>query len=81
MPAEIITHPGHLPPFWDRNVLFFSNIHSIFYDNVQETEHLLKAIAGANSYGGRLLGIIDLLFRGANNAVFLECPPDAINAI
>lgn len=77
MPVAIVANPGHLPPFWDRNVLFFSNIHSIFYDNVQETEHLLNAIAGANSYGGRLLAIMDLLFRGGNNAVFLESPPDS----
>lgn len=76
MPVEIVANPGHLPPFWDRSVLFFSNIHSIFYDNVQETEHLLNAIAGANSYGGRLLAIIDLLFRGGSNAVFLESQPD-----
>jgi hypothetical protein len=78
MPVEIVSTPGHLPPFWEqRNVLFFSNIHSIFYDNVRETEHLLRAIAGATSYGGRLLGIIDLLYRGANNTVFLESRPDA----
>lgn len=76
MPIEVVTTPGQLPPFWDRNVLFFSNIHSIFYDNVEETEHLAQAIAGANSYGGRLLGIIDLMFRGANNTVFLESEPD-----
>jgi len=76
MPIEIVTTPGQLPSFWDRNVLFFSNIHSIFYDNVQETEHLVQAIAGANSYGGRLLGIIDIMFRGANNTVFLESEPD-----
>ncbi len=69
---------GELPPFWDCGVLFFSNIHSIFYDNVEGSKELIEAIAGATTYGGRVLSILDLLFRRGPNLILLEAKPDEI---
>ncbi len=67
---------GELLPFWDRNVIFFSNIHSIFYDNVEGSKELIQGIAGAATYGGRVLSILNLLFRGRPNLILLETAPD-----
>ncbi len=67
---------GELPPFWDRSVIFISNIHSIFYDNVEEAKHLLKGISGATGYGGRVLCVLNLLYRQQPNLILLEANPD-----
>ncbi len=72
---DIKIQPGELPPAWDRRVLFFSNIHSIFYGNVEETRQLLGEISGADSYGGRVMPILDLLFRRQPNLMLLEVAP------
>ena len=67
---------GELPPFWDRSAIFFSNIHSIFYDNHEEAKHLLKGISGATGYGGRVLCVLNLLYRQQPNLILLEAKPD-----
>lgn len=72
--VEIIL--GELPPFWDRNVIFFSNLHSIFYGNVEGSKQILQEITGAGSYGGRVLSILNLLFRKSPNLIFLEAEPE-----
>ena len=59
MPSGNLTltvQPGKPPPSWDRRALFFSNIHSIFYGNADETRQLMDEITGAHSYGGRVGG-------------------------
>jgi hypothetical protein len=76
MPPDVKIMPGKLPPFWDRSVIFFCNIHSIFYDNKEETSELLQQIAGAQSYGGRVISILNLLFRGGPNKVLVETAPE-----
>lgn len=63
------------PPFWNRRVLFFSNLHSIFYGNVEATRQLMDEITGAHTYGGRVIAILDLLFRLRPNLMLLEVPP------
>jgi hypothetical protein len=68
--------PGKLPDFWDRNVLFFCNMHSIFFGNNEETEQLISQIYGAHSYGTRVMSILNLLFRRGPNKIFLEAPPE-----
>ena len=67
---------GELPPFWDRSVIFFSNIQSIFYDNHEEAKYLLEGISGATGYGGRVLCVLNLLYRKRPNLVLLEGKPD-----
>ncbi len=64
------------PPSWDRRALFFSNIHSIFYGNVDETRQLMDEITGSHSYGGRVMSILDLLFRERPNLILLEVAPE-----
>jgi hypothetical protein len=76
MSVEVKVAPGKLPPFWDRNVLFFCNIHSIFYDNEEEAAELMKQITGAQSYGGRVMSILNLLFHRGPNKILLEAPPE-----
>jgi len=68
--------PDERPPSWDRRALFFSNIHSIFYDNVDETRQLMDEITGSHSYGGRVMSILDLLFHERPNLMLLEVPPE-----
>ncbi len=67
---------GELPPFWDRSVVFFSNLQSIFYDNDEEAKHLLEGISGAMGYGSRVLSVLNLLYRKRPNLVLLEAKPD-----
>ncbi|HEY6198864.1 MAG TPA: hypothetical protein VI231_09660, partial [Candidatus Binatia bacterium] len=57
--VQIVT--GDLPPFWDRSVLFFCNLRSIFYENDAEAAELVRRIAGAQSYGGRVISILNTL--------------------
>lgn len=76
MSIEVRTHPGQLPEFWDRSVIFFANLLSLFYGNEGQTQELAEHVGGINSYGGRLLPIINLLFRGAENLLVLERAPN-----
>ncbi|MHC4308046.1 MAG: hypothetical protein ACYSR7_05430, partial [Planctomycetota bacterium] len=76
MTVKIKNIPGQLPEFWDRNVTFFANMQSIFYDNHSELERLKQQVTGVETYGGRLIPIINLIFRGGNNMLVLERPPD-----
>jgi len=68
--------PAEPPPRWERRVLFFSNLHSIFYGNVEETRQLMEEITGAHSYGGRVIAILNLLFSQRPNAMLLEAAPE-----
>jgi len=77
MKAEIKIVDRELPPFWDRNVLFFCNLRSIFYENDAEAAELVRRITGAQSYGGRVVSILNLLFRRGPNKILLEAPPEA----
>ncbi len=76
MTIEIKNISGQLPAFWDRDVIFFANMLSIFYENHGELERLKQHIMGVETYGGRLIPIINLIFRGDNNLLVLERPPD-----
>lgn len=76
MAAEIHTATGHLPPFWDKSVIFFANILSLFYGNLAETEVLKKEVGALETYGSRLLPLVDLMFRQRGNVLVLEVAPD-----
>ena len=66
---------GQMPSGWDREVIFFANLRSIFYNNRSQTQVLSERVKGLESYGGRLIPILNLLFRGDNNLLVLEAPP------
>jgi len=67
-----------LPPFWDRSAVFVANIQSLFFGNQDETERLRSEVGSLESYGGRLIPILDLLFTRKNNLLVLEKEPDHI---
>lgn len=69
-------HPGRLPAFWDRSVIFFANLRSLFFGNVQQFAELEKEVSGVHTYGGRLITVIDTLFRGRPNLLVLEKAPN-----
>lgn len=77
MTPEIKIVAGELPPFWDRSVLFFCNLRSIFYENDAEAAELVRRITGAQSYGGRVVPILNLLFRRGPNKTLLEAVPES----
>jgi hypothetical protein len=77
MTPEIQIVAAELPPFWDRSVLFFCNLRSIFYENDAESAELVRRITGALSYGGRVVSILNLLFHRGPNKILLEAPPEA----
>jgi hypothetical protein len=76
MTPEVKIMPGRLPHFSDGNVLFFCNMHSIFYENQEEVDDLISQIYGAHSYGGRVVSILNLLFQGGPNKILLEAAPE-----
>ena len=74
---EVEIRPSAPLPSWTRRVVFFSNLHSIFYGNVAATEQLMNEIRGSHSYGGRVISILDLLFQGRPNLILPETCPDS----
>ncbi|MDR4498850.1 MAG: hypothetical protein MRK02_13175 [Candidatus Scalindua sp.] len=76
MSVKIRKKTGQLPDFWDRSIVFFANVLSIFFENSGEIENLKQQIHGMETYGGRLIPIIDILFKGQNNLLVLEKAPD-----
>ncbi|TDU68036.1 hypothetical protein EI77_03153 [Prosthecobacter fusiformis] len=76
-PQVVQTH-GHTPRLWrDRSIIFFANVLAGFFENEELAALLKKEISGADSYGGRLLPIMGLLFAGGKNLLVLEREPDA----
>jgi len=76
MTIRIDYAPGRLPAFWDRSVVFFANLLALFYGNRGATEELATTVGGIETYGGRLCPVLNLLFRGGENLLVLESPPD-----
>ena len=58
---------------WDRRVIFVANLLGLFFGNEKETGELMDQVGPLETYGGRLVPVLDLLFRGAeDNIVILE---------
>lgn len=66
-----------LPPFWQREVVFFGNLRSLFFGNEVQVVQLAEEVGEIDTYGGRLIPILNLLFRGRPNTLILERRPDA----
>ena len=75
-PIPVTIHNDQLPIFWEHSTLFFANIHALFYGNDQATRLLDNQVNGLPWYGSRMLGILNLLFRGGKNLLLLEAEPD-----
>ena len=76
--AKFVDTGGHLPPLWDRQVAFFANLLALFFGNDEQTASLTAEVGEIDSYGGRLIPILNLLFRNENNLLVLEREPDEI---
>jgi len=74
--VEVLKIPGEMPQVWDRNVIFFANILSLFFGNEKQTNLLIKEVGALGSYGGRLIPLINLIFKGDKNVLVLEREPD-----
>jgi len=66
-----------LPPFWDRRAVFIANILSIFFGNREEVSELRREVGTLESYGGRLIPVLDLLFSKKDNLLVLEQAADS----
>ncbi len=75
MSLDINIQPGKLPDFWNHSVIFFANLESLFFGNKSKLEQLKNEVSGVNTYGGRLLPIINILFKNKNNLLILEEMP------
>ena len=74
--VRVVEAPGRLPNFWDRNTIFMANLLALFFGNEEETRMLADQIGELDSYGGRLIPIIDLLFGENGNLLVLERAPN-----
>ena len=73
---EIIDSEGQLPGFWQRDVTFFANLLSLFFGNEGGTASLRNEVGEIDSYGGRLVPLINLLFKKPSNLLVLQNAPD-----
>ncbi len=78
-PTPVILAPGTLPPTWDRPGIFVANLLSLFFGNEAQTAALRETVGRLETYGGRLLPIMGLLYRGDTpNTVILENAPQPL---
>ena len=75
--AKVVQSTDRLPRFWQRDVIFFANLLGLFFGNDSEAKVLSDEIGEVDSYGGRLMPILNLLFRDGENLLYLERTPDA----
>ena len=78
LPAPAVdVSPGRLPHTWDESGVFVANLLSLFFGNEKQTAELHRQVGRLESYGGRLVPIMGLLFRNcAENLIVLEQNPD-----
>lgn len=66
-----------LPPAWDRSGIFVANLFSLFFGNRGQTQDLCSEVGRLETYGGRLVPVIELMFQGPEpGLVVLEQEPD-----
>ncbi|MCB1232217.1 MAG: hypothetical protein KDN19_18265 [Verrucomicrobiae bacterium] len=76
--VPVVVAPGRLPAFWDQRAIFVANLLGLFFGNEEETRMLADEVGEVESYGGRMIPILDLLYGGSgSNLLVLEREPDA----
>ncbi|MCF6312903.1 MAG: ATP-grasp domain-containing protein [Verrucomicrobiales bacterium] len=75
-PVKILSCPGQLPVFWDRQAVFFANLLALFFGNEEKIQALADEVGAIDSYGGRLIPVLNLIFRGESSLLVLEREPD-----
>jgi len=74
---KVVESTDRLPSFWHDNAVFVANLLGLFFENEEQTKMLAEEVGEMDSYGGRLLPIIDLLYAGSEkNLLVLEREPD-----
>jgi hypothetical protein len=63
---------------WDRNAVFVANLLSLFFGNTRGAEVLRHEVGSLETYGGRLIPILNLAFQGGGNLLVLEGKPDPV---
>lgn len=77
--VKVADSTDKLPAFWNENAVFVANLLGLFFGNEEETGMLAEEVGEVDSYGGRLLPVIDLLFAGPErNLLVLEREPDPV---
>ena len=72
---DVVNTGRRLPPFWDREIVFFANLLALFFGNEKETSELADEVGEVDSYGARLIPIVNLMFQGQRNLLVLEREP------
>lgn len=76
-PTPVLAAPGSLPPAWEHSGVFVANLLSLFFGNREQTAALCREVGRLETYGGRLLPVLGLLYQGEGpNLVLLEAEPD-----
>ncbi len=57
-------------------MLFVANLLALFFGNEEETRLLRDEVRGSDTYGGRLVPMLNLLYRGGANQLVLERRPN-----
>jgi hypothetical protein len=66
-----------MPALWSRRVIFAANFRSLFFGNQEETAELRERVGSLRSYGGRIVPILNLIYRGGDNLLLVETEPEA----
>lgn len=75
-PPPVGDRLGEVPPLWPGSALFFADLYAIFYGEPEKTHQLQENVSGFFGYGGRLIPMLGLLYRGGGNLLILQEPVD-----
>lgn len=76
--VPVADHFATRPRFWSgRSTAFFANLLALFFGNEEETKALGDEVGQVDSYGGRLIPVLNLLYGDAENLLILEREPDS----
>jgi hypothetical protein len=67
---------GRMPALWPGSAVFFADLYAIFYGEPEKTHQLQANVSGFFGYGGRLIPMLGLLYRGGDNLLILQEPVD-----
>jgi hypothetical protein len=65
---------GQAPDLWPGSAIFFADLYAIFYGEPEKTRQLEENVSGFFGYGGRLIPMLGLLFKGPDNLLVLQEP-------
>jgi len=75
-PVRVHVRLGELPALWPGSAVFFADLYAIFYGEPEKTRQLEANVSGFFGYGGRLIPMLGLLYRGPDNLLLLQEPVD-----